>query len=453
MRLLDALRGQRSIVTVDDYVSAVNEAMFNGVALTGGYGQTLVGHDEKATVRADVSFPGHTAAMAKNSVVFACMLNRQLVFSAARFRWQQLVDGSPSKMFGTPALRVLERPWEGGTTQDLLSRMIQDADLAGNSFHTRQGNDVIRLRPDWVEIVVRPRHVNGGVVGWEKVGYVYTEGGPKSGNNPVPLLADEVAHFAPIPDPLHPFRGMSWLTPVAREVSGDDLMETHKRKFFANGATPNMVVKHADGATQKKILDFARKLDAAHGGADNAYKTLHLYPGADATIVGKDMKQIDFKQVQGASETRIAAAAGTPPVIVGLSEGLQAATYSNYSQARRRFGDGTIHPLWQNAAGCLAQLLERPRGDDVRLWYDASDVPFLREDEKDAAEIRSSNATTIRTLVDAGFTPESAVAAVDASDMRLLKHTGLFSVQLQPPGSQLNPKGDKPPAQIEGADS
>jgi phage portal protein BeeE len=228
-------------------------------------------------------------------------------------------------------------------------------------------------------------------------------------------------------------------------------METHKRKFFANGATPNMVVKHAEGATQKKILEFARKLEATHGGVDNAYKTLHLYPGADATIVGKDMRQIDFKQVQGAGETRIAAAAGVPPIVAGFSEGLQAATYANYSQARRRFGDGTIHPLWQNAAGCLAQLLDAPLGDDVRLWYDASDVPFLREDEKDAAEIRSSNATTIRTLVDAGFTPESAVAAVDAGDMRLLKHTGLFSVQLQPPGTQMNGKGKQKPAQTEGA--
>jgi phage portal protein BeeE len=53
---------------------------------------------------------------------------------------------------------------------------------------------------------------------------------------------------------------------------------------------------------------------------------------------------------QGAGETRIAAAAGVPPVIVGLSEGLQAATYSNYSQARRRFADGTMRPLWRNAA-------------------------------------------------------------------------------------------------------
>jgi phage portal protein BeeE len=175
----------------------------------------------------------------------------------------------------------------------------------------------------------------------------------------------------------------------------------------------------------------------------NAYKTLHLYPGADATVVGSDLRSVDFRQVQGAGETRIAAAAGVPPVIVGLSEGLQAATYSNYAQARRRFADGTIHPLWQNAAGSLEALATSP-GDDVRLWYDASDVPFLREDEKDAAEIASTQANTINSLVTAGYTPTSAVAALEASDWRLLEHSGLYSVQLQPAGTLALPAPSMP---------
>jgi hypothetical protein len=73
------------------------------------------------------------------------------------------------------------------------------------------------------------------------------------------------------------------------------------------------------------------------------------------------------------------------------------------------------------------------------LWYDARDVPFLREDEKDAAEIQGVESRTIRTLVDAGYTPASVMAAVRASDWSLLVHTGLFSVQLQKPGSTDTP--------------
>jgi hypothetical protein len=132
-----------------------------------------------------------------------------------------------------------------------------------------------------------------------------------------------------------------------------------------------------------------------------------------------------------------------PPVIVGLSEGLQAATYSNYGQARRRFADGTMHPLWQNAAGSLVPIVPAPPSDGrsaARLWYDARDVAFLREDRMDAANIQGRQATTIRTLVDAGYEPDAVVAAVQAEDYTLLKgrHTGLFSVQLQPPGTTGN---------------
>jgi len=418
---------------LEDYAQAL--AMYDpygvGQAFT-GITQTLAGGPAEEI---NVDFTGLARqAMLDNGVVFACMLVRQLVFSAARFRWQRLRDGKPSDTFGTPELGLLERPWPGGTTQDLLSRMIQDADLAGNAFVTRDNTELVRLRPDWVDIAVVARARQGGVLGWQKIGYVYHEGGRHSKHEPVGLLPDEVCHFMPIPDPLASFRGMSWLTPVAREIQGDGLMNRHKRKFFENGASPNLVVKHDVGASPEKVERFAAMLAEKHGGVDNAYKTMNLYPGADVTVVGKDLRQIDFKSVQGAGETRIAAAAGVPPVIVGLSEGLQAATYSNYAQARRRFGDGTVHPLWQNVSGSMEPLLSLP-GPDVRLWYDVDDVPFLREDAADAANISFTRAQTIRHYTDAGFTPESAVKAVMADDERLLVHSGLYSVQLRPAGA------------------
>ena len=97
-----------------------------------------------------------------------------------------------------------------------------------------------------------------------------------------------------------------------------------------------MIIKHAPGADRDAVQRWAEEMQDKYGGARNAYKTLNLYPGADPVVVGSNLKDIDFKNVRGGGETRIAAAAGVPPVIVGLSEGLAAATYSNYGQARRR---------------------------------------------------------------------------------------------------------------------
>lgn len=452
--LLTRLKGgERSAPTlsIDDYAQLLQQFNFNGYQYQTGLQQTLAGTE---TERPSNNFVGlASSAYAANGVVFATMLVRQLVFSSVRFRWQRLRDGKPSDTFGSKDLTILERPWVGGTTQDFLSRLIQDADLAGNSYWYRdkERNELVRLRPDWVEIVGEKRRLGSdkagnrrgnGQVGWRKAGYLYTEGGPASQSDSVAFTVGEVMHFAPIPDPLAVFSGMSWLTPILREIQADQSMTRHQRKFFDNGATVNMVVKHAVGADQDKVKRWTEQMDEKHGGIENAYKRLHLYPGADVELVGTNLKDIDFKNVRGGGETRIAAAGGVPPIIVGLSEGLEAATYANYGQARRRLADGTAHPLWQNVAGSTELIVPRPSGNpggdglDVRLWYDATDVPFLREDEKDAADIASVKASTINTYITAGYTPESVIAAVNANDLRLLKHSGLMSVQLQKPGAE-----------------
>jgi phage portal protein BeeE len=426
---------------LDDYAALVSEASFNGLGY-GGVQQTLVGG--QPTEQPGAGFTGAASVHQSNAVVFACMVVRSSVFSAVRFSYQRMRNGRGSDLWGDRSLDILDTPWPGGTTQDLLARTIQDADLAGNSYWTRIEDELVRLRPDWVNIVLAPRRLQGGVVGYRKLGYAYYEGGYAESKTPVVFQANEVAHFAPLPDPLATYRGMSWLTPVAREVQADVLMTAHKRKFFENGATPNMVVSYPETIKANQIREFKALMDANNAGVGNAYKTLHLGMGADLTVVGANMEQIDFRQVQGAGETRIAAAANVPPVIVGLSEGLAAATYSNYSQARRRFADGAAHPLWGNASGTFQTLCQPPpsrfaAGDISRLWYDSRDVPFLREDEKDAAEIQGTRATTIKALTDAGFTPDSVIAAVDADDMRILHHSGLYSVQLQAPGTHIVP--------------
>jgi hypothetical protein len=166
----------------------------------------------------------------------------------------------------------------------------------------------------------------------------------------------------------------------------------------------------------------------------NAYKTLFLSNGADVKVVGTNFKDLDMKAVQGAGETRICAAARVPAIIVGVSEGLESATYSNYGQARRAFADLTMRPMWRKMAGALATIVDVP--SDSRLWYDDRDIPFLQEDEKDASEIQQMQANTIRTLLDAGFTPDSVVLAVTNGNYDLLEHSGLYSVQLQEPGAQ-----------------
>jgi hypothetical protein len=57
-----------------------------------------------------------------------------------------------------------------------------------------------RLRPDWMTIVTGSR--TGSEIDTELIGYAYQPGGPASGEDPIGLLPEQVAHFAPYRDPL-----------------------------------------------------------------------------------------------------------------------------------------------------------------------------------------------------------------------------------------------------------
>lgn len=368
-----------------------------------------------------------------NGVVFACMLARMLLFTEARFQFRRLRSGTPGKLFGTPALRPLEQPWPGGDTGALLTRAIVDVDLAGNHFGIRRGNELRRLRPDWMTIVLGSTTDDLGAwsVDAEVVGYAYTPGGPGSGAPPQHLRREEVAHWAPIPDPEAGYRGMSWLYPILQEIQSDLAATAHKLKFFERGATPSMVIETDPTTEREAFEEWVKAMRAGYEGVANAYKLLFLGGGAKATVVGANLRQMDFKLTQGAGETRIAAASGVPPIIVGLSEGLQAATYANYGQARRRFADLTMRPLWRSFCAAYGQILDVP--PDAELWYSDREIPFLQEDAKDDAEIMQMKASAVRQLVDAGYTPESAMQAVQDGDLTILEHSGLYSVQLQPP--------------------
>jgi phage portal protein BeeE len=374
-----------------------------------------------------------------NSIVFACELKRLSIFSEARFIWRGFNAGRPGRMFSTRELDILERPWSRGTTGDLLARMILDADMGGNAFvaRTAENPDQLRtLRPDWVTIVMgdpsgRPVE-SAAQIDAEILGFIYA---PQDGQtDPEALTAAEVAHWAPIPDPLARFRGMSWLTAAIREIQADQAATMHKLGFFENGATPQMVVTFDATVTEDQFKTFVSKMDDTHAGWRNAYKTLYLGGGATPTVVGKDLKQLDFSNTQGKGETRIVAAAGLHPVMVPSSEGMQGSSLNagNYGAARRSVADTTFRPLWRNVAGSLAPILDVPSGSE--LWYDDQNIPFLREDAEAAAKIEQIKAETITKYVREGFTEESAVAAVNAQDVTLLEHTGLVSVQLRPPG-------------------
>lgn len=441
---------QRS--SIDQYISEyllpagmVNQFTWGGhVYGFGGPGGPQFSYGANRAREFTSDLPGHTAAVKACPPAFAAQMVRALVLSQARFTFRKMPWArSPRVTQGSRDLAILERPWPNGTTGDLIRKMEWHAGLAGNSYVTnwQQGNRLRVLRPDWTAIVygseAEPDDPIGALDG-RILSYVYQNGGIRPDNKaPLQTLpVSSVAHWYPLPDPLNDGLGMSWITPAIREIQGDMLASQHKITYFSNGATPNLVVKGITAATREQFDEIVEMLEEGHTGVANAYKTLYLTGGADASVVGSNLAEIDFRAVQAGGETRVSVLSRVPAAILGIFDGLQGSSLNagNFSAARRLFGDSWIFPTLQDLASTLAPLATVY--EDSELWYDTRDMPILREDAKDAADIQQVQANTITTLVKDGFSPDSAITAVMTQDMTQLVHTGLVSVQLQPPRTE-----------------
>lgn len=395
------------------------------LSLTDSQVNVLVGSDP-GRLEADFAANAHIG-FKRNGAVFTLVATRAMTLKGARFAYRT-VD-RPRKLERGPEL--LETPWVGGSTAQLIARMDVDVSLGGNSYWRIEGGELRWMRPDWVRVIV----VEG-----ELLGYAYYEGGEFTGKRPVALLRDEVAHYKPIPDPLHPYMGVSWMVAVAEDIDADAQMTHHKRRFFKNAAVPGLAVltKKKLGPDEKTAL--RESFQARYEGSDNAYKTMFLEGDADIRVVGTDLKSLNFSAIQGAGETRLAAAAMVPAIVAGFSEGMAAGTYSNYGLAVRKYADGFLRPTWEDMAGVFAPLM--PKRDGLELWFDDRDVALLQQDKKDEAEIVKEQALTIESLIRAGFEPESVKEAVIAGSFENLIHSGLVSVQLLPPGEDSPNSGD-----------
>jgi hypothetical protein len=395
-------------------------------------------------------------AYRESPIVFAVIANRIQLFRQARFQWRDRQNGRPGDLFGTPELAILEKPWPGATTGTMLALAEAQNACAGNFFAYRDGDRLRVMRPDWTDIVlgslddetVGPLDLNA-----ELVAYVYQPRGFGAKEQPIVLAPEQVVHYMPTPDPEIPWRGMSWLSPIIAEISADKEMTKHKRAYLRGGATPNLgMVLDPQKLNIKTPDDFEawvkkfEELRSLRSGG-NPYKIMFTVGGADPKVLGANLDQIDFSQVQGSGEVRVAAAGMVHPTIAGIEAGLKGSALNagNFEAAFRQFANGTIRPLWDTMAGALERVVPKPR-DSVELAPDDRDIPALEEDAKKLSDTFKTDAETASTLYMGGWEADSVIDAIVAKDMRLLKgrHSGLPSVQVQKQGAPgTNGAGDK----------
>lgn len=376
-----------------------------------------------------------------HDVIAAASAKRAQLVSQMSFRWRSLRAGENGRLWGDQSLSVLEHPNESQTMSALLRTASLHVDYAGTAFFHRVGDTVRLLNPGKTSVVLGS-NLDADDPGLQRdcqvVGLWYRD---KPMSKPEMIPADEVAIWCPEPDPISWWRGVSWVQSVLSEFVIDRAAHTHITKFFEHAATPQMVFSFDASQTKEQLEQFAEVVNSGHAGAANAYRNLFLGGGADAKVVGADLSQLDLKSVTGLIETRIAVRSQVPAVVLGIAEGLggSALNAGNYSQTRRLWADVWFTPTANDLCAALERIVPPP-DDATELAFDPERVMFLQDDQLDAATIRATDAQTMRNLLDGGYEATTVTQAVITGDWSVLRHTGQFSVQLQPPGSGTAPE-------------
>jgi len=442
MRLLDALQRntgpapaiQESRYTVNDLISFA----YNGNSyITGASGSNP---DD-----VDRGFVGMVQGVHnRHGVVAAAVATRAMLLSQVRFQWRR-PDGT---MFGNRDLLPLERP---GTYSrpEFLSRLEYDVSYSGTGLIGRRGGRLFRLAPDRTTFILGsdsdPSWDGDTMVppyDTEVIGLAYRAGGAsgKSEGKVEVFTPGDFAVWAPDPDPVHFWRGQSWITSVMREILLDGQVTDHEGKFFEKAAVPGLVFMMDPLRTPDEIMAYEKVVNEKFAGNTNSYRNMFLGGATDVKVVGSNLTDLGLHELQGTYENRVAVRSRIPAVVLGTKESLSGSSLNagNYSAARRMLADGWFSPTVDNLCAALEAVVPPPT-DGTELGFDSSRVLFLQEDQKDAADITQTNAVAMRQLVEAGFEPKTVIDAVMTGDMSKLTHTGNVSVQLQPPGSGASP--------------
>jgi hypothetical protein len=177
-----------------------------------------------------------------------------------------------------------------------------------------------------------------------------------------------------------------------------------------------LLIKYAQKLQPGTVDAVRERMHARYGGTDNAFKTLVLDQGADVTVVGNSLAQMDFSGVSAVGVERIMSACSVPGVLVGL-EPLRGAG-RGFEESMKKFANMWARPQWRSACGALAQIADVPPGN--RLWFDTSDISALQDGETARAQAALVRMQAVLAGVQAGASMDSAAAAVAAGDLTLL---------------------------------
>jgi HK97 family phage portal protein len=359
------------------------------------------------------------AGYRQNELVFACI--QEYITSASEAILQVGNDDEDGNLVPTTnqrALQLVAKPNAAMDTVAFLEAMHMQLLIGGNVylFTPRSAIGTISgmywLRPDRIRII--PNQMTG-----EAAAYRYTLNG-----QPYIIPAEFMGHHKTT-DPLNDWYGLGNLQVLAKMVNLDTDATDFARSVFENKGVPAGFLKVARRLnTQDEADQIRRNWHARFAGKANWQRIGVLDEDASYEQLAPKMGEMAMPDLRNVTESRICAAFGVPPIVVGAKVGLESATYSNYAQAKESFWEETLLPAYKRAAAFFTRALsDTPDFRGMKFGFDFSEVHALADDQKEIAEVTKTRAESAAILIRAGYEPDSVSEALLLPEG--LVHTGM----------------------------
>ena len=282
-----------------------------------------------------------------------------------------------------PALELLDRPNPWQTGDELFAATLLSGIVEGNAYWIKERTNSGKVAafyyvPHWT---MAPFARNGDFL----TGYIYRANGEERF-----YLPSDVVHFRyGLPDPnTYGRTAIGPLRAMLREVATDNEAAAFTFTALKNhGFSGGLIApgKEVDSMTPEQRRAFKAAITEQTTG-DNRGGWIVASDAYQFNVLGQSPDDMALDAIRGISETRVAAAIGVSPIVVGLKSGLDAGTYSNYDQAREAAYEQCIIPLQKAFARILTNQhlrVDVVGGERLRYSWDWSSVRCLQEDETD----------------------------------------------------------------------
>jgi HK97 family phage portal protein len=298
----------------------------------------------------------------------------------------RVVDPEGGSLPDHPARDLFARPNDELSEYDANEITLIQLMLAGNSFWQKvrsRGGLVVELWPIYHPHRMTPSVAkNGRLIGWE-----YQEEGLNGERYLIPK--EDIVQYKYF-HPLNPYMGLAPIAAATRAVYRDNQATDFISAFFQNAAVPQglLKIKHR---VQKDEAERVRALwRERYSGKRGWYEVAVLDADTEYQQLGLSQSEMGMPDLTNLNESRICAAFGVPPQLVGALVGLNNSTYSNYETGRRVFWEDTLSPLYTRLANVRNANLAPDFGLKVRHFpfrWDFSQVTALQTDDLPQREV------------------------------------------------------------------